>query len=691
MHLNSYQIANFKSIGSTSQEIKLKPITLLFGPNSSGKSSIIQSLLWLNHLIQTGDADVRYPQAAKGKIDLGGFSQFIHKRDPNQQIRVTLSINLDTKAHKDTKSLERWNLPKNAEIEIFIGWCNKAQIVTLLEYRIILNDQELLCASIDKEKGPGVYVLKRFNFKHEAFTKQVDFICHMKSNDSKNKTPNSGKDNVLALLDQWILDTNHPEVIESSKETIFNDLSDMFDQGSFSLIKSGKFLPKILKWDINSYHVKKKCALFSEKLSKDSSIKIFPTYIKSVASNFITSTFDSSMEALLNFIEDSLSHSFEEYEYIPPLRELPERGFNIEDADPLWTRLMDEVDLLDKVNKWLENPALQTQYRIEASEYISTRALSESLSKNVTIEIMALLSRIDFSDDVESVKDSIIEEWKKLDKIEFLNAHPEIKEEATRQETTRFEDDGEEEWENLSEEEKENRLEYIFEGWLSDFDPEKDYIDFVRGKGDDWRDNAYQRFLESHKSFKNLLDKYWQMESFSKRLTESAKSSEKDIRHGLVLRDLKFNTEVALQDVGVGISQVLPILIRAYGDKNKLICIEQPEIHIHPALQAEMGDLFIESSLGKNKNTFLLETHSEHLILRILRRIRETAEGEMDDWPEELRKACPNGITPDDVSVLFVEPSNEGSKIRLIEITPDGDFAQAWPGGFFAERSKELF
>src|SRR2546427_12376514 len=84
------------------------------------------------------------------------------------------------------------------------------------------------------------------------------------------------------------------------------------------------------------------------------------------------------------------------------------------------------------------------------------------------------------------------------------------------------------------------------------------------------------------------------------------------------------NTPVSHRDVGIGISQVLPVLVEAYGAENQIITIEQPEIHLHPALQAELGDVFITSALGDQRNTFILETHSEHLILRIMRRMRET-------------------------------------------------------------------
>lgn len=150
----------------------------------------------------------------------------------------------------------------------------------------------------------------------------------------------------------------------------------------------------------------------------------------------------------------------------------------------------------------------------------------------------------------------------------------------------------------------------------------------------------------------------------------------------LRLVDLRTDTIVTHRDVGIGVSQVVPVLVAAYGSHEKLWAIEQPEIHIHPALQAELGDVFIQSALGENKNRFLLETHSEHLILRILRRIRESAEGNL---PEGMPK-----ILPEHVQVLYVDPSATGSQIVELPVTEDGEFERPWPKGFFAERAREL-
>jgi AAA15 family ATPase/GTPase len=145
----------------------------------------------------------------------------------------------------------------------------------------------------------------------------------------------------------------------------------------------------------------------------------------------------------------------------------------------------------------------------------------------------------------------------------------------------------------------------------------------------------------------------------------------------------KTGVNVGLTDVGFGLSQVLPVIVQSVASKNKIILIEQPEYHLHPKLQAELGDMFIETALGGQGNTFLIETHSEHLILRILRRIRETAEGTL-----------PEGVTPikpEDVAVVYVQPGEQGSRIICIPTNEEGEFEEPWPEGFFPERAEELF
>ena len=164
---------------------------------------------------------------------------------------------------------------------------------------------------------------------------------------------------------------------------------------------------------------------------------------------------------------------------------------------------------------------------------------------------------------------------------------------------------------------------------------------------------------------------------------EVKRSSDRGNGFALHLKDEKSNVSANLRDVGFGVSQVLPIIVQSLLSQNKTLLIEQPEIHLHPALQAELGDLFIQSALGEQKNTFILETHSEHLMLRILRRIRETTEDELEPGLTPIR--------PEDVAVLYVLPGKDSTKVIEIPIRPDGEFAKRWPEGFFTDRAKELF
>jgi hypothetical protein len=176
-----------------------------------------------------------------------------------------------------------------------------------------------------------------------------------------------------------------------------------------------------------------------------------------------------------------------------------------------------------------------------------------------------------------------------------------------------------------------------------------------------------------------------------------------------------------LHNLGSGVRVIVPVVVALSSSEVDLLSIEEPECHVHPKLQTELGDLLIQR-LGwtyyvepavdpedpldfagidrshkehRQSACTFVETHSEHLILRILRRIRETTEREMDDWPDALRKACPNGIRPEDVSVLYVEPppegANQGSTVIELSVDANGEFTCDWPGGFFEERMKEFF
>lgn len=172
-------------------------------------------------------------------------------------------------------------------------------------------------------------------------------------------------------------------------------------------------------------------------------------------------------------------------------------------------------------------------------------------------------------------------------------------------------------------------------------------------------------------------------ESLSERWAKEMVEGRAEALRNLVLVDKRTGTSISHRDVGIGVSQVLPVLVIAYASSGCLLAIEQPEIHLHPALQAELGDLFLASALGDAGNTFLVESHSEHLLLRIMRRIRETNQGRL---PEGIP-----AVRPEDVMVLFVEADGPQSIIREMPLNERGELVKAWPGGFFEEGFREIF
>lgn len=153
-------------------------------------------------------------------------------------------------------------------------------------------------------------------------------------------------------------------------------------------------------------------------------------------------------------------------------------------------------------------------------------------------------------------------------------------------------------------------------------------------------------------------------------------------RRELLLTDIRSGLNVRHRDVGVGISQVIPAIVNTLAAQpHQLTSIEQPELHLHPRLQTELADVFVEAA--NTGRTVFLETHSEHLLLRLLRRIRETTEQRAPS--PELRFKIAH------LQVVYAEPTAQGTKMKTLEITPQGEFAHFWPEGFFADRAEELY
>jgi predicted ATPase len=134
----------------------------------------------------------------------------------------------------------------------------------------------------------------------------------------------------------------------------------------------------------------------------------------------------------------------------------------------------------------------------------------------------------------------------------------------------------------------------------------------------------------------------------------------------------KTKVDVGLSDVGFGISQVLPFIVQSIAGQYQTISIEQPEVHIHPRLQADLGDMLSFCIKPPNENQFIIETHSEHLVLRLQRLVRL------------------GQLRADDVSIIYITRGREGSKAMRLRIDREGEFIDDWPGGFFEERLREF-
>lgn len=136
----------------------------------------------------------------------------------------------------------------------------------------------------------------------------------------------------------------------------------------------------------------------------------------------------------------------------------------------------------------------------------------------------------------------------------------------------------------------------------------------------------------------------------------------------------------AFDEVGSGLGYALPVLIAIA--EGQCTFIQQPELHLHPALQSALADAFIANMSDGGQH--IVETHSEHLLLRMLKRVRQSQSGV--DSANALSLKC------EDLVVLYVDPAPDGtSTVKRLRVAHDGDFIDRWPRGFFEERWKDLF
>jgi hypothetical protein len=548
-------IGNFKAFAET-QQIPLGPLTLIYGANSSGKSSVIHSMILARHALETGELDAHRTNLGGESVDLGGFRQYVHRREASR--RMEWSAELDTTSF--TGRLAELLAPvKRLTVSLSVGIALDDQgrplpsaLPEINAYEVLGDDRSLMRMS---KRRDGKLQLDRLDHEHPVFREVVKAIVETSTTtESLYPSDYEGLDEAIAEL--------VPEIVASL----------------------GKFLPEGLTK--------------SEAFSPGAQASLFPVSrgrrkedLAAAVRFFIPRTLDE----LIRGIGRSVAEELTRLQYLGPLRSYPPRHLVFsQHHDPnwfagggyAWDVLRRDGRVRQQVNSWLTAPdRLQTPYELVLRDLVGIDQLEGPL----------------------------------LEGLERLNE----------------------------------------EGL--DIEPDYDDKPFPEG--------AYPTIKDTEKEVI--------------RMVRTIRDADIDKLNELIMIDRRSNTVVSHRDVGIGVSQVLPVLVGAYASRNQIIAIEQPEIHLHPALQADLGDVFLQSALGENKNRFLIETHSEHLLLRVMRRMRETSNG---DLPESIPPVRPEGVC-----VLFVQPKGTSAAVRHLELDEEGQLLDAWPEGFFEEGYRERF
>ncbi len=569
MRITQISLTNFRSFRAT-QNIDVAPVTLLFGPNSVGKSSILLALFYVQQILKHGHCDPLRIDAL-GNKHVGGFRSLVNGRDPKKRITIKItykkggyigsSYNKLSELLDDEVGLTVDSPTADADkvaIELGIAWSySKGEgYAYVASYKVWLDDQKI--AELSSDSGTKQPMIDYLNYSHPALT------C---DEDASDKAEGECADYV-SNFQRVINSPRRMMSIVPDVESIKNKELEFHEPIGFKGFAGA--LPKL-------------------GAVLETTLDIEPPLVMQRIHEILSDVVVAPLDNLLLLLNESLC--------IGPLRVVP---------DSLSTR----------------NP-----YPNQREWYDGTAAWEEL--RNSGPQVMEL------------------NHW--MNKPETLNLGYSIRNRTTREVVSYS---GSENWAR----ELADMLRAI-----QSFGGERDSIDKLK-------DNI------------ELLPPEVRAE-VSKKLEDSESSLLDKSRFDIVLWDDVNDIEVNSSEVGVGVSQLLPLLVAAVKRPHGLIACEQPELHVHPRVQVGIGDLLLQTSRGSK--TFLIETHSEHLILRILKRIRQTTEGEL---PEDIEP-----VSPEHVSITYLEPGPGGVTSRRIEVDKEGEFVQRWPHGFFTERGEELF
>ena len=616
--ISSLHLSNFKAFAGM-QHIPIRPLTLVFGANSAGKSSIIHSLLLAAEGFEKRDLDVFKTTIGGESVDLGGFRQYVHRR--NLDNRVALTFDLNSVSLESIRGIDLGD--KLISVLFEIGLSQKER----MELKPILNKRTNQFEWVDVPTGEYEPGNTPKILTYELSTSDGYLLRMSRRPNDTLQVDNVNEEHpvIRQIFESIVLSfTLATSVRQPDWETLAKGLSEIVPTlsgyGDALLPEGFDFKGK----SEESNQPRPVIAVGKGSREEDllEAVKFF---------------FPRRLDALLKDINNELQQNWEKLVYLGPLRSYPERYMLFsKNRDPdwksgggyAWDIALKNQSVREKINAWLSDPSkLSTPYSLEVGKLYALGDVIDAF-KN------------DFSGDrLERLRGELDKLEKEVGGEYFADEFMTIL-----------------------------RKTFPKKKWDKEFS-----IDKAREVYEQLQPLVHALSLDYSAS--ELVEDH--LETLA-----SILQSDLDSRDYPYLYDHSKRTVVSHRDVGVGISQVLPVLAYAYANQEKLIAIEQPEIHLHPALQAELGDVFIESALGERRNTFLLETHSEHVILRILKRIRETTANKTEGRP---------AVRPEDVALLFIGPGKQGSEVLHIRIDDRGRLMDRVPGGFFEEDFAELF
>ncbi len=599
--LTEFSIGNYQAF-STPQRVPLKPITLIFGPNSAGKSSLLRSLLVARHAILNGKLS---KSEGAGERHPGSFG-VIARNGGTGPVSFDFLVKPAAQANDNTIGLRvEWKESDSGVLET-VSLCLKKHGTKMVAYA------------------------SKWAYKHLQIESLGDELLKVPAT-ARLSTDTEGR------LDEMVRHSFDKRLCLQKHKALPGT-----DGDDFRFETSGSDDDMDLVGNIDA---------MSEKEPPKEAVVIWREALRE-ALHSSRSLIEKSMAT----VDSSLRECLSTLDYHGPIRPICDEITQKQSGDPGmsgWWNLAADHKLLAKVNKWLSGGVFKTKFLLDFDRLFpdsSLQQLLRALSNDYDIlELVEAAYEIKLDADEEFYESQI--DSKVTDLRRFLD----------------FDDESDE-----SERESELRAQA------------HDIIyDDARSRGMDYY-HSLLNDLDVDKLESFLLGGMNRILALMRGKLESVRGDTTRTLGGfdsakVRFCDLRSNNSVSPSNMGIGFSQMMPLVASAFGSENRLIAIEQPELHIHPALQTKLADLFIQSAKERG-NRFLIETHSEHLILRVMRRIRETT-----------RNSLPDGLKPEDVAVLYVQPGENGSTVQELRIDDQGRFLDNWPQGFFEERLDEMF